>query len=280
VLGPARTAKKRMLPAILKAGQTIVAIAGRDPVKLALFQEQFGMAAVYPWESAARLLTNPDVDAVYIPLPNSLHAEWTIRALEAGKRVLCEKPLALNVAEAERVISANCTAARGGVLMENFSYHLTPGYRAVARSPVSIEVHFSFLATEDHRLRYDRSLGGGSFLDLGCYGVDFAHRLLDCDLEILEVQPTFHGSADETCIVHARAASGVSIQITSSFAQPPRQEFLLRYADGSQQRIERADNMIEMLRVFAKMTQSDPADPLRWRRNASVYQEVRARMGY
>ena len=272
-MGTARTAQKRLLPAILSSGQTIAAIAGRDPARLAEFQRDFAITAAYLDLNA--LLQDPSVDAVYIPLPNSMHAEWTVRALQAGKRVLCEKPLALNLAEAGRVIDA----ARGRVLMENFSYQTKT--RDSILNPQFIEVHFSFMATVDHRLRYDPALGGGSFLDLGCYGVDFVHRLLDCDVEILDVHATQRpawGLADETCVVRARSASGVSIEITSSFAQPPRQDFILHFAGSEQLRIERADDTIGMLRAFANMTQSDPADILRWRRNASVYQEVLARM--
>jgi predicted dehydrogenase len=278
-LGTARTAQKRLLPAILSSGQTIFAIAGRDPARLAEFQRDFAITAAYLDLNA--LLQDPSVDAVYIPLPNSMHAEWTVRALQAGKCVLCEKPLALNLAEVERVIDA----ARDRVLMENFSYQTKT--RDSILNPQFIEVHFSFMATEDHRLRYDPALGGGSFLDLGCYGVDFVHRLLDCDVEILDVHATppaperrAWGLADETCVVRARSASGVSIEITSSFAQPPRQEFILHFAGGEQVRIERADDMLGMLRAFANMTKSDSADILRWRRNASVYQEVLARMQY
>jgi predicted dehydrogenase len=265
----------------VRSGQSIAAIAGRDPAKLAEFQKQFGIAAIYPWDDVDRLLNSPEVDAVYIPLLNSMHAEWTIRALHAGKRVLCEKPLALNLAEVERVIAA----AQDRILVENFSYHLTPGYRAISSQPVAVEVHFSFQATADHRLRYDPAFGGGSFLDLGCYGVDFVHRLLDSDLDILEVHATppaperrAWGSADESCMVRARSASGVAIEITSSFAQPTRHEFILHFANGDQLRIERADDMLALLHDFARMTRSDPADILRWRRNAAVYQEVLARM--
>ncbi len=283
MLGAARTAHKRLLPAILRSGQTIAAIAGRDPAKVAQFQRDFAIPAAYLDLNA--LLEDPAVDAVYIPLPNSMHAEWTVRALQAGKRVLCEKPLALNLAEAERVIAA----ARGRVLLENFSKTRDSILNTPFIRPQFIEVHFSFMATEDHRLRYDPALGGGSFLDLGCYGVDFAHRLLDCDLEILEVHATppaperrAWGLTDETCVVRARSASGVSIEITSSFAQPPRQEFILHFAHAEPLRIQRADDMLGMLQAFANMTESDPADILRWRRNAAVYQyvyqEVLARM--
>jgi predicted dehydrogenase len=272
VLGTARTASKRMLPAILRSGQTIAAIAGRDPSKLAQFQRDFAIPAAHHDLNA--VLQDSSVDAVYIPLPNSMHAEWTIRALEAGKRVLCEKPLALNLAEAERVIAA----AREGVLLENFSYKTET--RDSTLIPHLIEVHFSFQATEDHRHRYDPALGGGSFLDLGCYGVDFVHRLLDCDIEILDVQASLVGLVEETCLVRARSASvtssGVAIEINSSFAQPPRQDFILHFANGEQLRIERADDMAGMLQAFANMTRTDAADVVRWRRNALVLEKVRS----
>ena len=89
---------------------------------------------------------------------------------------------------------------------------------------------------------------------------------------------SFNGVVDETCVVHARSGSGVSITITSSFAQPARQDFILHFASGEQVRMERADDTVAMLQGFAQMTRSDPADVVRWRRNAAVYQEVLARI--
>jgi len=260
-----------MLPAILQAGQTITAIASRDPAKVAEFQKEFGIARGYSWADAHQMLESPAIDAVYIALPNAMHAEWTMRALAAGKNVLCEKPMALTVAEADRIAAASS----GHVVLENFSYRVWPPVAPIA----SIEAHFSFQATEEHRVRYSRELGGGSFLDLGCYGVDFVHRLLDRQMEITSVEASTKGSVDESCTVQGRAA-GVEILITSSFAQPPRQEFLLGFADGSQQRIERADDTIALLQKFAAMSHADPADAIRWRRNSAVYQEVLARMQY
>ncbi len=200
------------------------------------------------------------------------------------------KPLALTVAEADRVASA--ARAHNRVLFENFSYHLTRDYQSLRPMPISIEITFCFQATEEHRLRYNAALGGGSFLDLGCYGVDFVHRLLDRDVEILDViamQPAAErrawGSVDETCVVHARSVSGTGIKMTTSFAMPPRQDIVLSYPDGEQRTIERADDAIAMLRAFALralegMRTSEPADIVRWRRNASVLEQVRARMQY
>lgn len=270
VLGTARTARKRMLPAILQAGHSIAAIAGRDPEKLAEFRRDFAIPTAY--QDLDAVLHDSAVDAVYIPLPNSMHAEWAVRALGAGKRVLCEKPLALNLADADRVIAA----ARGGVLLENFCYKIRDGIV----SPRAIDVHFAFQATEEHRPRFSRPLGGGSFLDLGCYGVDFAHRFLNREIEILDVRATRRiewGDADESCLVQARS-KGTSIQIRSSFAEPPLQEFALRFAGGSEERIQRDDDTVAMLQAFAQMRESSAPDLVRWRRNAAVYEEVLSRM--
>jgi predicted dehydrogenase len=278
------------LPAILRSGQSIVAIAGRDPDRLAQFQTEFGVASVYSWKAADRLLEHPSVDAVYIPLPNSMHAEWTVRALQAGKHVLCEKPLALTVAEADRVAATALACNR--VLMENFSYQLTPAYRdlpplAVLQSKAlqSIDIHQSFFATEDHHLRYVRELGGGSFLDVGCYGVDFIHRLLDSQIEISDVIASPPAGSidsrkvDETCVLRGHA-SGIAVSITSSFAQPPRQDYTLHFAGGEQHRIVRVANPVALLDAFAAASQTDPADILRWRRNAAVYEQALGRMQY
>lgn len=260
-----------MLPAILAADQTIAAVASRDPAKVAEFQQQFGVARGYSLADAQQMLECAEVDAVYVALPNAMHAEWTVRALEAGKNVLCEKPMALSAASADRIVAASA----GRVVMENFSYRVPRLLAPIA----SIEAHFSFQATEDHRVRYSRELGGGSFLDLGCYGVDFVHRLLDCQMELGAVEATIKGSVDESCIVQGQAA-GLEVSIASSFAQPARQEFLLRFADASQQRIDRADDTIGLLQKFAEMSHTDPADAIRWRRNAAVYEAVLARMQY
>ncbi len=286
MLGTARTARKRLLPAILRSGQSIVAIAGRDPARLAGFQTEFGVPHAFPWDQAQRVLDHHGVDAVYIPLPNSMHAEWTVRALEAGKYVLCEKPLTLTVAEADRV--AATALARNRVLMENFSYQLTPAYRDLPPLDAlqSIDIHQSFFATEDHHLRYIRELGGGSFLDVGCYGVDFVHRLLNSEIEVVDVmasppspQRGTLGLIDETCVLHGRAA-GIAISITSSFAQPPRQDYTLHFATGEQHQIVRTANPEALLHAFAAASRTDPADILRWRRNASVYEQALGRMQY
>lgn len=118
VLGCADIARRRMLPAL--AGQPLVdlvAVASRDLVKARSFAEPFGCEAVQGYE---RLLARADIDAVYIPLPTAMHAEWTLRALAAGKHVLCEKPCVTGPAEAARVVAA--ARERGLLVMESFMF--------------------------------------------------------------------------------------------------------------------------------------------------------------
>src|SRR5580698_5639538 len=123
VLGYARIARESLIPAILRSGSSeFYAIASRDETKLAECRALFPRLAE-TYRDYDELLRDPEVDAVYVPLPNALHCEWTVKAAEKGKHVLCEKPLALNVAEV-RTMTAAC-AAHGVTLMEAFMYRYT-----------------------------------------------------------------------------------------------------------------------------------------------------------
>ena len=127
------------------------------------------------------VLADPDVDAVYIPLVNNLHLEWTLRAFQAGKHVLCEKPLGMNAAEAERM--AEASARSGRLLMEAFMYRFHPRARAFVeglRGKEILHVHSTFGFREEDRSNYrmQKSLGGGALLDIGCYTVNVARWLL------------------------------------------------------------------------------------------------------
>jgi D-xylose 1-dehydrogenase (NADP+, D-xylono-1,5-lactone-forming) len=235
VLGTARTAYKRMLPAMLRSSQKIAAIAGRSAERINHFKDTFTIGSVYDWAEAEKMFADPRINAIYVPLPNSLHAAWVVRALEAGKHVLCEKPIVLNTSEINRIISI--ASQNKLVVEENFSYYLSPGYRYLQQlistedmgSIRSIRIQHSFPATAVHHNRYERALGGGSFLDLGCYAVDFVHRLLDETLEVDEVlalRPSLDQRSwtldpgppvDVECKVNAHTPRGVRVEILTSF---------------------------------------------------------------
>jgi predicted dehydrogenase len=123
------------------------------------------------------------VDAVYIPLPNHLHAEWTIAAVRAGKHVLCEKPLALTSADAERMIAA--AEASGVLLMEAFMYRLHPSWTAVCDlvasgrigQLVAVQSWFSYFNDDATNIRNIHAAGGGALFDIGCYSVNLSRLL-------------------------------------------------------------------------------------------------------
>jgi predicted dehydrogenase len=118
VLGCADIAQRRMLPAMLRQPLVrLVAVASRGEARAAAFADRFGCAAVTGYQ---RLLDRPDIDAVYLPLPHRLHVEWAVKALTAGKHVLCEKPFAIDLAEAEDAVAV--ARARGLLLMESFMF--------------------------------------------------------------------------------------------------------------------------------------------------------------
>lgn len=192
-LGAARITPNALLrPALQVADVTVAAVAARDRAKAQAFAAQHGIPQVY--DSYAALLADPTIDAIYNPLPNNLHAEWTIRALEAGKHVLCEKPLAANAAEAERMTE---TAEQTGlVLMEAFHtvYHpLATRMKAIIDSGElgqirHIDVQFCTLMWRwwDIRLRYE--LAGGATMDLGCYAIRLLRFLTNAEPEVVRAQ--------------------------------------------------------------------------------------------
>ncbi len=185
VLGYARIARESVIPAILRSGNSeFYALASHDEAKLAESRTRFpGGHRIYPSYDA--LLGDPAVDAVYVPLPNSLHREWTIRAAEQGKHVLCEKPIALNAAECREMMAA-CAAHRV-TLMEAFMYRYTDRTRQVLdviRSGVLgeikfVESSFRFLLANPASIKLKPELGGGALYDVGCYPVNFAGLVAD-----------------------------------------------------------------------------------------------------
>ena len=172
VLGAARIAPLALVkPSRQVPEVSLVAIAARDEAKAAAFARKHHVARVLP--SYQALLDDPDVDAVYNPLPNGLHAEWTLKALAAGKHVLCEKPFTANATQAQTV--ADAAAASGLVVMEAFHYRYHPLARRMKEAAQSLGTIRSVSATlcfplpRFSDIRYDYALGGGAMMDAGVY---------------------------------------------------------------------------------------------------------------
>jgi predicted dehydrogenase len=173
------------------------------------------------------LLADPEIDVIYNPLPNHLHAEWTIKAVEAGKHVLCEKPLALNVEEVDAIQAA--ARRHGRVVMEAFMYRHHPQTLKVQDIVKSgslgnlklVRGSFSFLLSRDGDIRRDLAMGGGSIWDIGCYPISYARSVLgENPLEVFGWQVTGPTGIDETFVGQMRFAKDVLMQFDSSFAIP------------------------------------------------------------
>ena len=177
IIGTAEIALNQHIPAAREsANSEVLAISSRDQARARQAAEKHGIPRWYGSYDA--LLDDPDVDAVINCLPNSLHSEWTIRAAEAGKHVLCEKPLAITVDEARRMIDA--TNYNKVVLVEAFTHrwnlHLRRARELIADGVIghvtglTAALTFS-VAQPDGNIRFSPELAGGSLLDAGCYAV-------------------------------------------------------------------------------------------------------------
>jgi predicted dehydrogenase len=163
----------------------ITAIAARDPQRAQRFAKRHNIPRVH--QTYNDLLADPEIDAIYNPLPNGLHAEWTIRALKEGKHVLCEKPLSSNAKEAEQM--AKVAQETGLVLSEAFAYRyhpLTTRVKEILASGVigkvrHIEAQFSFLLPAPNNIRFKYELAGGSLMDNGCYPVSLIRHIAEAE---------------------------------------------------------------------------------------------------
>ena len=178
------------------SGVELAAVASRDRARAEAYAREQGIATAHG--SYEALLADPQVEAVYIPLPNSLHVEWTIRALQSGKHVLCEKPLSRRVADVERAFEVADHEQR--LLMEAFMYRHHPQTRrlieliregAVGRVRM-IRAAFGFVAGDPANIRLSAALGGGALMDVGCYCVSAA-RLIAGEPERVSAEQALGG---------------------------------------------------------------------------------------
>lgn len=247
VLGTSRHAASTVIPALKAApsGQ-VVAIASRDAYRARTYAEEQGIPRSYG--SYEALLGDPEIDAVYIPLPNSLHREWTIRAAEAGKHVLCEKPLALNAAEAQEMLEA---CRRAGVkLAEAFQWRHHPQAqraRELLRQGVIgdlrlIDAGFTFPLSRPNDIRLRPEVGGGALYDVGCYPIAVARYMTGAEPLTVTAQATWTPEGvDETLAATLTFPGGVLAHINCSLRLPLRRYYEL-VGTGGMLRVNRAYN--------------------------------------
>lgn len=214
ILGCANIAKQFARDVADSTQVSIQAVASRDLAKAQTFAHSFQIPRAHG--SYEALLTDAALEAVYIPLPNSLHAEWAIRAMQAGKHVLCEKPLALSLTEVTRMFDV--ARQHGVMLLESYPYWFQPQTRDLLACLVSdmigevrsMQACFGFtLSNPDQNIRMNPDLGGGALLDAGSYPLSLMRLVMGC--------------APERVQAHAKwATTGVDISMMAS----------LFYADG------------------------------------------------
>ena len=181
IISTANIARGQFLPGLRAAGGVPAAVAGRDLGRAQAWAEQHGVDRAVAGYQA--LIDDPDIDALYIPLPNSLHADQTIKALRAGKPVLCEKPLCGTLAEAEQVLAV--ARETGTLLWEAFVFPFHAQFAAVQKlladgaigELLEIQSDFHFMVRNPANIRLARDLDGGALNDVGCYPVRIALEL-------------------------------------------------------------------------------------------------------
>ena len=205
VLGAAGITPRALIaPAAAIDDIELTCVAARDRSRAEQFAARHGIGTVH--DSYADVVTDPEIDAVYNPLQISGHREWTLRALEAGKHVLCEKPLALNEAEAQEI--ADAARATGLVCVEAFHYWYHPvarRMREIVQSGrlgrvLSAAGHFrSGVDDTPQQIRYRIELGGGSTMDLGCYPLHMLRHIFQAEPEVISATAeTVHDVIDLT----------------------------------------------------------------------------------
>ncbi|MGW5571694.1 Gfo/Idh/MocA family protein [Nocardia thailandica] len=197
VLGAARIAPAALIgPARRTPAVTVSAVAARDRARAQRFARKHGIGRVVG--DYHELIADPDLDAVYIPLPNGLHGRWTRAALAAGRHVLCEKPFTADADEAREIATA--AADSGRVVMEAFHYRYHPLIRAAEEIIASgelgtvtrVEAAMSFPLPKFSDIRYDYGLAGGALMDAGCYAVHMARVLGGAEPEVVSATAKPH----------------------------------------------------------------------------------------
>lgn len=215
----------------------LLAVASRSQSSADAYAREWNIPRAHG--SYEALLNDPEIDVIYNSLPNDLHAEWTIKALRAGKHVLCEKPIALTVAEMDSMIAAS--KETGKVLAEAFMYRHHPQTLKIKEIVESgllgqlqlIRGSFTFMLNRDSH-RSDPHRGGGSLWDVGCYPISYARMIVGAEpLEVFGWQVTGAAGIDESFIGQMRFADDVHAQFDCGFNSPSRSQIEIVGTQGS-----------------------------------------------
>jgi predicted dehydrogenase len=242
-LGNATIARKCVIPAIQKSSSGIVRVLGtRSPPAAQAFAAQYGIERVTGDYEA--VLADSRVDAVYIPLPNHLHRPWTLKALQAGKHVLCEKPLGCSAAEAGEM--ARAAEKAGLLLMEAFMYRYHPRSRRVKQMvaegavgrPLLLRSAFCYRMAQKGvkggvNPRLDPAMGGGALLDVGCYGVSVARWLLGSEPVRVHAFGVYRHGVDVHFLGGMLFGNGALASIEASFISALQQTYTVVGSDGA-----------------------------------------------
>lgn len=222
ILGTAQIAQSAFIPALRQTENgEVAAIGSRSGDKARAFAKEHGIPQAY--DSYEGVLDDPNVDAVYIPLPNTLHAEWIIRAAQAGKHIFCEKPLTMTYAEAKKAVQA-CKDA-GVMLVEAFVYRFHRQNRRLRELLDAGEIgevlhtdarfHYSYGGPPDN-IRVRPELGGGALLDVGCYVLSWARFVMgELPLAVAATSVPDDSGVDKTTVATLRFARGRTANVSS-----------------------------------------------------------------
>jgi xylose dehydrogenase (NAD/NADP) len=238
ILGAANIARSFIAGVAASETVGVTAIASRDIGKARRFASETGVQRAYG--SYEELLADPVIDAIYNPLPNALHAQWSIRACEAGKHVLCEKPLAISGGEARAMFAA--ARRHEVVLVEGFPYRAQPHAMklkelvtggAIGRVQ-TMHAAFGFTLTDEANIRLDPALGGGALMDLGTYPVSLTRLVAgERPVRVQALAQWRRSGVDQTLVANMEHAGGLLAQISCSFCTRSHRQALIVGTSGA-----------------------------------------------